>query len=565
MAFRLVDDAPGFREVADPKIGQPEDLSFAERYIAPLLDKVGSAIESDPGVVGSTARMVTNSGNMRGGVVGGAMQGAADPGVAIAQIAAHAVGAGDTADQAVRDEEKQYQDARAGDGRSGFDLARLGGNGAMAALMAAASPVGLSKLGTLGKGVVGGAAQGALQPVEGDGNFLAEKAKQAGVGAATGGATSLLGSMLARVVSPNASVNPNVQLLRDEGVTPTVGQSLGGAANALEEKAQSLPIVGPAIQAARQRSADQLESAAFARSGDPIGATIAGRGNEGIAELSGKIGQEYDRVIPKLSVNVLDPQFVGRMSNLRSMVQALPQQEAQQFDGVISREIDGRLSPNGTLSGQNLKDAWNALRDTAKTFSGSNDAYQAQLGQAFKQAFQELKTHVSATNAAQDVSALKNADLSYANFKRLQRAASSVGADQGSFTPAGLQNAVKALDSSKDKARFAEGDALMQDLSSAGKSVLTNRVPDSGTAARVQLGVLGGLLTGGAAAPHIALPAAAGLGAGALAYTRPIQNALAALVAARPASAPLVANYLRRLVAPAPLGTVPLAEERYAR
>jgi len=48
-----------------------------------------------------------------------------------------------------------------------------------------------------------------------------------------------------------------------------------------------------------------------------------------------------------------------------------------------------------------------------------------------------------------------------------------------------LQNAVKALDRSRDKAQFAGGTALMQDLSEAGKNVLSNKVPNSGTPERV--------------------------------------------------------------------------------
>lgn len=526
----------GPRVKQDPRIGQPEDLTFAEKYLAPLLDKAGTALQGDPGVIGSASRAVLNNGNLRGSALGGAMQGAADPGIAIAQIAGNVVGDGEATNQAVRDKEAEYQAARKQDGRSGFDAARLVGNTLITAPFALGSGV--------VKGAVTGAGFGAAQPVTQGNNFFVDKAKQAALGAVGGAVLSPVSGLLARIVSPNASTNPSLQLLRDEGVNPTIGQTLGGWANALEQKAQSVfPLAGSMIQRARQAAGNDLQDAAYARVGDPIGATIEGRGNAGIAEASDKLGQEYERVLPKLSVNVLDQPFVDRISNLRGMVQNLPDKEAQQFDNVISREIDGRISPDGMLSGQNLKDAWNSLRNYGSQFSKSTDAYQAQLGQAFKQAFQELKDHVTATNAAPDVAALKNVDLGYANFKRIQRAAGSLGADGGNFSPAQLQNSVKALDSSKDKARFAEGDALMQDLSSAGKSVLGSTVPDSGTAGRL---IVGGILGGGGLfAPHISIPAIAGMGLAGAAYTRPVQNALAALVANRPDIAPEVANALR--------------------
>lgn len=66
------------------------------------------------------------------------------------------------------------------------------------------------------------------------------------------------------------------------------------------------------------------------------------------------------------------------------------------------------------------------------------------------------------------------------------------------------------MDRSKDKRAFSEGDALMQDLTAAGKAVLPSKVPDSGTAGRLMsnigsptgaLSTLAGVLMG--------LPAAA--------------------------------------------------------
>lgn len=578
-------DAPTHPEQqANPQIGNPQDLTFAEKYVAPALEKLG---------VGDIA-----GGNLRGSAVGGAFQGAADPGVAIVQTAANLVSpiaeaispsanlsslvtgqdnsiAG-RVNRAVSNEEQQYQQARASAGRSGVDLARIGGNVAVTAPLAGvgAAPEGASIASTALRGAATGAGFGALQPVTNATDatdFAKQKAKQAGVGAVAGGATSLLASMIARAVSPLASVDPRVQLLRDEGVQPTIGQTLGGAANSLEEKAQSLPFLGPKIQAARQGANAKLEQAAYGRVLKPLtdivdDPTISGTGNTGISELSDKFNEAYGKVLPKLSVNVTDQNFVDRMSNLRGLVQGLPPQEAQQFDNLISREIDQRLSPNGTLSGQNLKDAWNALRDAGNQFSRSNDAYQSQLGQAYKQAFQELKDQVSATNPAADVSALRNVDFAYANFKRLQRASTSIGADEGHFTPAQLQSAVKALDSSKDKARFASGDALMQDLSSAGKSVLTNKVPDSGTAARVGLGMAGSSIASAiAGAPVVPLGTFGALAGGSLLYSKPVQNALTALVANRPEMAPVVANYLRRLALPATTATVPLLEQGYAQ
>lgn len=533
-------DAPAVK--ADPKIGQPEELTFAEKYIAPLLERAGVSEQGMAGKLGVS----------RGGAVGRLAMGAADPGVAVAQLAANAVGQGEGVNKRIQEVEQQYQSARGGSAGT-FDPLRMAGQVGISTLVPGATAAGSGVV----RGALMGGAFGAANPVS-DGaqgaDFWKEKGKQALGGAVGGAVLSPLAGAVARVISPNASTNAERALLRSEGVDQlSVGQTLGGAANAIEEKAQNLPFVGSMIEKARQRGTDQLESAGWRRVGEPIGATIEGRGHAGVKEAADKIGAEYEKVLPKMAVNVLDEEFLGRMGSLRAMVQTLPQREREQFDAVLAREIDGRLTPNGTLGGQALKDAWIALREQGKKFSRSQDGYQQDLGQAFRQAFQELKDHVGATNNASNVSALKNADFAWANFKRMQRAASSVAAEGGRPSPAQMHSAVKALDSSKDKARFAEGDALMQDLTSAGKSVLTNKVPDSGTAGR---GLLGWLALGGAATVQPAT--IAGMGLGAAAYTPAGQNILREMILRRPEAAPAVANYLRMLASPAAVAGAPM-------
>lgn len=138
-------------------------------------------------------------------------------------------------------------------------------------------------------------------------------------------------------------------------------------------------------------------------------------------------------------------------------------------------------------------------------------------------------------NQAQELGALNTA---WANFKRVQRAAAGVGAEDGMFSPAQLQSAVKALDRSKDKGQFARGNALMQDLSDPAKAILGSKVPDSGTPGRLAAGGLTFLDPTGIA------PWA--MGAGAAAYLRPSQNALTYLMTQRPQMAQPISNALQQ-------------------
>lgn len=496
------------------------------------------------------------NGNLRGSSIGGMMQGMADPVVGGVQLLANAVndftkttnlsslitgeknGLGDKVNSRIAEKEKEYQAARAAAGRDGFDAARLAGNVAITAPMAGVGGVPASMAGRVGMGAAQGGAYAALAPVtDGGENFWTDKGKSVATGAAMGGVMAPVAGAIARVISPKAN-SADINLLQQEGVRLTPGQAVGGGIAKAEEKLQSVPILGDAIAAARARGIKDFNKAALSRAGSVADDT----GEAGIAAAKKHLSAQYDEVIPKLQLNTASPDLVNKIGSLRGMVQSLPEREAKVFDDVITREIDKRLAPNGVLSGQNLKDALAAIRDKGSKFSKSPDAYQSDLGQAFKELHRTLLDDMMASNGANGA-ALKAIDKSYANFKRIERAQGSVANAGNDFSPAQLYSAVKALDRSKDKGQFAAGNSLMQDLAGAGKRVIGGNVPDSGTAGRVMMG--GGVLGAGIVNPLI--PAATL--AGASIYTPAIQNALVKVLTREGgAKSQAVANKLRELM-----------------
>ena len=177
----------------------------------------------------------------------------------------------------------------------------------------------------------------------------------------------------------------------------------------------------------------------------------------------------------------------------------------------------------------------------AAKFGKALDPDPAMVADALREVQAALRGNVMRSNP-QFAPELKKINEGWANFKRVQRAASGVGSDSGVFTAAQLQSAVKALDRSKDKGAFARGEALMQDLTDPAKAVLASRVPDSGTPTRL----MAGLAAGGGVGMVSPTALVAGLGASS-AYTRPGQAALAALLARRPDAAQPIASALERL------------------
>jgi len=448
-------------------------------------------------------------------------------------------------DGLIGQQEAAYQTQRASAGESGFDGYRFAGNVASPVNLAAMSrvPVAASVLGRVATGALGGGVGGVLSPVSDGGDFWNEKAKQVGIGAVTGGALSGVTSGISRVISPNASINPNVNLLKSEGVQPTIGQTLGGWANALEEKAQSLPIMGDAITAARQRANDQLNKAAFNRALAPIGETLPKSvplGGSAVEYTNSRLGAAYDNLLPKLTTQA-DNQFGAELNNLRSAVQsgALDPKYSTLFDKTLQARVLDKFQGQNSMTGQTLKDTESFLGGEIKRFGMSQDPDARLIGDAFKEVQSQLRGLVTRSNP-QYADELRAINTGWANFKRVQNAAGKVGTDDGVFTPSQLQSAVRVMDKSKDKARFSEGNALMQDLSGAGKSVMGGKIPDSGTAGRALMGT--GALGAGFVNPAIPI----GLLSGAAAYTPPVQSLLRGLVSSRPDSAQAIADTFRK-------------------
>jgi len=443
-------------------------------------------------------------------------------------------------DQQVREGEQAYQAARAASGNEGIDGSRMLGNLASPANIAIASriPAAASLGGRMALGAGAGATFGALTPV-GEGDFAEQKAKQIGLGAAVGGAVPVVTGALGRLISPRASTNPNVQMLQQEGVQPTVGQTLGGRWSALEEKLQSVPLVGDRISIMRQRGLEQFNRAAINRATSPIGKEVRGIGREGVAEAKGALGKTYDDLLPRLNFRA-DPQFAADFGRIQGMVAAgLPRAEAEAFDKIIQRQVVGKMTPAGTMSGNTFKVVESELRRLAKGYGGDAAFDKRQIGAALDEMVTAMRANLSRANPAH-AGELAQINKGYAGYARVRGAAGLIGAEEGVFTPAQLQSAVRAADKSVGHGQFATGNAYMQDLSEAGKSVLGSKVPNSFTTDRA-------LIAGGALGSYVINPAIpAGLVAGAGLYTAPMQNALRFMLTARPQRANAFADKVRQ-------------------
>jgi hypothetical protein len=453
-------------------------------------------------------------------------------------------------DQQVREAEAEYQARRTPHTLSslitgqkqdpGFDWMRLAGNVINPANLAAAArlPAATTLAGRVGVGALGGGLSALSQPVTQGDNFAEEKAKQVALGAAFGGAVPVAVAGAGRIISPKASQDAQLALLRSSGVRPTVGQTLGGWANKVEERAQSLPIVGDAISSARARAVDQLNLAAINRATAPIGVKVDKIGQEGIKEAGDALSGAYDDVLTGLKSIRFDQQWSKDYGQLKQMAKSLPEGVRGTFTGKVKSLIDARISKAGGMTAETMKQLDSELGDAARRYGRSSVASEQELSDAFLQVQSLLRAQVG-RNSPQAAERLKALDTGWANLVRVEKAGAAAINSDGVFSPAQLNNAIKAADSSARKRGVARGTALMQDLGGAGGR-LGNKVPNSGTADRLMLGGAGL----GAYFVNPAIPA--GLLSGAALYSRPGQSLLTGLAASRPQGAQAVAGMLNK-------------------
>lgn len=424
--------------------------------------------------------------------------GAADPLIGAYQLfeninpVSRAIGYTDKLNDYIGQFDRIVQAGRSGYGSEGLDLPRIAGNILSPANRAATVAIGGSP--TLAKNVLGGAGLGAMNPVvDGEvsaGDFAAQKGVQAGIGG-IGGAVATGVSKIARPVTPTDSAKK----LMSEGVVPTPGQAAGADSvlGRVEQKMMSIPIIGDIIKSARDRATSEFNVAAINRAlpKDDKGA-VTSAGRAAIEKADDLLGSAYDKVYGSITVKP-DTSFTKALATIRSDPEyALPKELQAKFSQIVQQQVFGRIQ-NGELPGMVAQRADSQLGRLAREYTRSQDADQRMLGIALRDAQKAFKEMVERNAGPEAAETIRGLNRNYADFLRVERAASMQGAREGVFSGDNLSSAVRALDQSGNKGRFAQGNAVMQDLSDAGKTTLGGTVSNSGTIDRATLASLLGL------------------------------------------------------------------------
>lgn len=380
----------------------------------------------------------------------------------------------------------------------------------------------------LRSGAAAGGVAGLLAPVGSGEDFWRDKLIEAGLGTTVGAGVGVAGNAISNAIA-GKFVRPVVKKLMGEGIELTPGQMAGGVARSIEDKAMSIPVVGDAIRLARQRGYETFNRAAWNRALDPIHEKMPASvkmGREAAQYVSDRLDAAYGRILPNLRINSLqnDTQFVSDFSRIIQDARAsLPDAEFAHFEKLARAQLEQKLGPSGTTAdGELINGIDSMLGKEARGYRGDDSHDKRKLGEAIgdlQGAFRQMLERQNPTYR----DALREVRHAYANYVRVGRAAASTGTatHEGIFSPAQLNQAVRAEDNSTRKLGYMRGRALLQDLSDAAQGVLPSKYPDSGTTGRLLLagGTFG--LSELAHHPEVFL----GLLGGATPYVAPVSKA----------------------------------------
>lgn len=359
----------------------------------------------------------------------------------------------------------------------------------------------------------------------------------AGMSGLAGGVATPLLELGGRAVA--GAQNADAQRLRDVGITPTPGQILGGAYQRTEDKARSLFGIGDAITMGQARPMRQLNTAIYNNVLGPIGEKVPSDlpvGKEGIEYVHQRASNAYNDALAGVTYQPDQKFFLDVFKTARDAGNKLPPAQRSEFREFLQNNVFDKIqNGGGQLTGKEFKSVDEDIVNQINTYMGSQDQKVSNraTGQFLEQVRSALRDSFDRSNP-QNAAALNAADETWARFTRLRDAGTKVTGVKGNdvITPGQFQMAVRSQDARGGGKNFAEGNALMQDLTGPAARTLSQNYPDSGTAGRHAIAQLigGGVLAGtGNVAPYVAATAGAyGM------YSPAGQRAMASMLMDRP-------------------------------
>ena len=334
-------------------------------------------------------------------------------------------------------------------------------------------------------GLAQGAGQGALintltTPVTDENKaFLTSKLEQAfagGVGGALGIAISRVPGALAEPFKKalGSSEQPAVNTLRNAGVPIDVAQATGSEF-LKRTKAASFDnpfTAGKAIDFADMQKAAYNKAIAKTMGEDASAITPSV-----LQAAKTRLGNTYDDIALRNTIHV-DNQFTKNLDNIRSEAEQILNPE--QFN-IVQKQINNIMQKAEEQGGGLHGEQYQSIKKVLDKLSGGRDTDVGSYARELKETLLDGLTRTAkATGNEADVKLLKETNRQYSNMKKIEDVV--LKDPQGNVSPSLLNN---SLATKGKRYSFYQDDPELANLASAGKLVLEQKLPNSGTMARM--------------------------------------------------------------------------------
>lgn len=322
-----------------------------------------------------------------------------------------------------------------------------------------------------------------------------------------------VGKSMSRVADALPEFDKSVQSLLNAGVKLTPGMIWQGAMKNAEEFMGKVPFASNLVKNGQREGLESFNQVVINKALEPVGERLpknVAPGRESIAWAQEKIGDAYDKILPKLDFPITG-EFLQDVAALRTKAATLREAEQKQL-AAFGDDIAQKISSSGSMSGKTYKQVESELSYAGRGLMKSPDPEQRRLGGFISELRGIMMDNLERANPKY-AGQLKDINSAYAAFIRAQDASIRRTKSGGIFSPDDLLQTIKNQTS---KGAFARGDGLYQDLAESAAQVLPANVPEG--LGLVGHGMMTGLLGG---ALHLEPGLAATAALGALPYTKP--------------------------------------------
>ena len=328
--------------------------------------------------------------------------------------------------------------------------------------------------GTIGKAALTGAAMGATQPTLPEESKAFNIASGAALGGAGQGAVNAIGRIAQPIVKNLSEIGQkSVQVLKDAGVPLDAAQATGSKVMQFAKRITSdNPFTG-----AENQAFSHVQNNAYTKAiSKTMGEDAEHITPEIIQNAKTRLGENYDQLFERNGVRITR-NFSNELFDLKNEAERILPKGEHAVTNIVNDIIDKSKANMGHLEGKQYQ-AFKRQLDALEKQGGLSAHYAGELKDKL---LEGLSNTVQKFGKEGDIALLKTTNKQYGNMKKIEDIALK-DAEEGHVSPSLLYN---SLTTKNKRNAFYQDDPELAKLAQAGKAILPEKGPNSGTAKRL--------------------------------------------------------------------------------